>query len=105
MTVCGYHPHMGDGLKRFAEGLLLALQEKAKRNQRDMGTQMSREADEIVILRSFLEERVRKADSHNDQPVELAFLGIVYICQFLMADPARRFSAAVSPRDRDFHRQ
>lgn len=89
MTVCGYHPYMGEGLARFAEGLLLALKEKAQRHQRDMGTHMAQEADEIVILQNFLEERVRRAAESDDKPVELGFLGIVYICQYLMADPVR----------------
>jgi hypothetical protein len=80
---------MGEGLTRFAEGLLLALREKAQRHHRDMGTHMSREADEIVILQNFLEERVRRAAESDDKPVELGFLGIVYICQYLMADPVR----------------
>jgi hypothetical protein len=80
---------MGEGLQRFAEGLVMALQEKAKRNDRDMGVHMSHEADEITILRGFLEERLKKADVNHDQPIEAGFLGLVYICHYLMADPVK----------------
>ena len=87
MSVCGYHPYMGEGLKRFAEGLRLALEQKAKRHGRDMSTHMSFEADEIAILRGFLERRLGESSGRGDQPVEVGFLGIVYICHFLMANP------------------
>jgi hypothetical protein len=89
MSVCGYHAYMGEGLQRFSEGLRLALQEKAKRKGRDMGQHMSYEADEIAILRAFLETRVAESSGRGDQPESVGFLGIVYICHFLMADPAR----------------
>ncbi len=89
MSVCGYHPYMGEGIRRFAEGLKLALKAKAERHGRNLGEHMSREADEIAILRAFLERRVGEDANGGDQPVSLGFLGIVYICYFLMADPVR----------------
>lgn len=89
MSVCGYHPYMGEGLRRFAEGLKLALKEKAARRGRDLGIHMSHEADEIAILRAFLEKRVSEDSGREDQPTSVGFLGIVYICHFLMANPLR----------------
>lgn len=86
MTVCGYHPYMGEGLRRFAEGLFLALQEKANKRGSDMRSHMSREADEIALLRSYLEDRLRRGGNSTEPGQELGFLSIVYLCNFLMGD-------------------
>jgi hypothetical protein len=93
MSVCGYHPYMGEGLQRFAEGLKLALKEKAGRRERNLGQHMSYEADEITILRSFLEKQLARDPLQQDQSLTLGFLGLVYICHFLMADPLRLASS------------
>lgn len=86
MSICGYHILMGEGLHRFTRGLLLALQEKAASSGRTMGTHLQYEADEIEVLLRFLEAKVGTSEVGGEVPIGRGFLGLVYLCKFLMGD-------------------
>jgi len=77
---------MGEGLRRFAEGLSSALSEKAARNSRPLREQLFHELDEIQLLCRHLEGVVAQANDEQERDAARGFLGIVYMCRFLMAD-------------------
>lgn len=86
MCICGYHPHMGEGLKRFGEGLTAALLKKARDNSRPLGDQLSHEQDEIQLLTQHLESVVSEGGTDEERQAARGFLGIVNICRFLLSD-------------------
>lgn len=83
MTFCGYDPLMGEGMRRFGEGLSAALSDKAVRRGRDLGTQLAHELDEIELLTRHLEMTISWG---GDDGTAQGFLGLAYFCKFLMAD-------------------
>lgn len=88
MTICGYHPSMGEGIQTFAQGLTAALREKAKRNGLALGDQLSVEKHEIAALSRFLESVLSKSRDQDEANAARGFLGLVYVCRYLMRDLA-----------------
>lgn len=86
MTICGYHHYMGEGLRRFGEGLSAALAEKASLNSRHMRDQLFHELDEIQLLTQHLESVLAHSADDREREAARGFLGLVYVCRFLMAD-------------------
>src|ERR1700685_4211363 len=86
MTICGYDHLMGEGLRRFAEGLSAALKNKARQNSRQLREQLFHELDEIHLLTHHLEAVLARATDERELEAARGFLGLVYICRFLMAD-------------------
>lgn len=84
MSVCGYHPLMGEGIRTFTKGLQLALETKASRKSRPIHQHLYTEADEIAILKAFVERKRRESGEAPD--ATLGFLGIIYLCHSLMGD-------------------
>jgi hypothetical protein len=98
MTVCGYDPRMKEGLAVFAEGLVRAVESKAKRLKNNLETQLIAEADQILLLSNFLEGKLKdQKELGNEDPRILGMLGIVYLCRGMLGN-----LADTSPLSKDF---
>jgi hypothetical protein len=86
MTICGYHPLMGEGLRTFADGLRTALKDKSSANGNDLRSHLFHEADEIEILTTFMEKHIARENGVSKNGEDLGFLGLIYICRSLMGD-------------------
>ena len=79
---------MGVGILEFSEGLIFALREKSKRLKRNIAEHMRTEADEVFILKNFLESQIAAMVPESEaRSAAEAFLGIVYIAQHMMQVP------------------
>ena len=86
MTICGYHPKMGEGIGRFAEGLSAALQNKAQRNGLAIADQLAQEKFEINALSNYLEGKLAAHCDGREVNAARGLLGLVYLCRYLMRD-------------------
>lgn len=84
MCFCGYHPAMWEGLKRFGEGLVAALLDKAQKNGCGLERQLSREQDEMQLLVQRLELVMDRSQTDREYKLARGFLGLAYISLFAL---------------------
>lgn len=86
MPICGYHPDMGDGLKRFAKGLSAAVLANAEKHKRTLAGQRAQEQDELAIHLGQLEVRITKSTDSQEVRAARAMRGIIDIAKYMAND-------------------
>ncbi|HIJ84807.1 MAG: hypothetical protein HW380_2970 [Magnetococcales bacterium] len=86
MSICGYHPKMGDALRVFSDGLVSAVMNKAGTRKTSLGTQLAAEVDEIAALEAFLSRCIANSSTAEERRSAEMLLAVVYLAKAQFGD-------------------